>query len=87
MLENNGIYNIDAGVSHNELDEIHKDIVKNIKNIKIIQISDDDELKSSSLLSLLICVKNSKPKVKIPLIDEQNSFLNGLGKFSIVTQG
>ena len=84
MLEDNGIFKIDASVSHNELKEIHKELVENIKNINTIQISDDSELKSSALLSLLICIKNSKPKIKIPLIEEQNSFLNGLGKFSIV---
>ena len=84
MLEDNGIFKIDAGVSHSELGEVHKDIVKNIKSINTIEISEDDELKSSALLSLLICIKNSKPEIKIPLIEKQNSFLNGLGSFSIV---
>lgn len=83
MLEDNGIFKIDAGVSHGELDEIHKNIVKNIKDINTIEVSDNDELKSSALFSLLMCVKNSNPKIKIPLIEEQNSFLNGLGSFSI----
>ena len=84
MLEDNGIFKLDAGVSHNELEKIHKEIVKSIKDINTIEVSNNDELKSSALFSLLMCVKNSNPKIKIPLIEEQNSLLNGLGSFSIV---
>ncbi len=80
----NNIFAIDGSTSHGELSKVHKDILKNIKDIKTIEVKQENEIQSSALLSLLICIKNSKPKIKIPLIDKQNSFLNGLGSFSIV---
>ena len=84
MLTNDHIFTIDTSTSHSELAKVHNEIVKNIDKIETIEIKQEDELNSSALLSLLICVKNCKPKIKIPLIDEQNSFLKGLGAFSIV---
>jgi len=41
-------------------------------------------LKSSALLSLLVSIKNFKPEISIPLIEKKDSFLNGLGTFSII---
>lgn len=84
MPKDNNIFTINVSTSHSELENVHKDILKNIDKIEIIEVKQDGEINSSALLSLLICIKNSKPEIKIPLIDEQNSFLNGLGKFSIV---
>ena len=84
MLTNDHIFTIDTSTPHNELVKVHKDIVKNIDKIETIEIKQGDEINSSALLSLLICIKNSKPNIKIPLIDEENSFLKGLGAFSIV---
>jgi hypothetical protein len=84
MLSNDNIFAIDASTAHSELEKIHKEIVKNIDKIKTIEIKQDEDIKSSALLSLLVSIKNSKPEIGIPLIDEQNNFLKGLGKFSIV---
>lgn len=84
MLESNGVFKIDTGLSHNELKKVHKNIVKDIKSIKTIEISQENELKSSALLSLLKTIKLSKPNISIPIIDDQKGEINGLGCFVIV---
>ena len=84
MLEDNGTFKIDVGESHSKLKKIHKDVVKNIENIKIIQVSNDEELQSSALLSLLKTIKQSKPDISIPLVDDQDVNIAGLGKFIIM---
>jgi hypothetical protein len=84
MLMDNNIFTIDISTSHSDLANVHKDVLKNIDKIETIELKQDEQINSSALLSLLFCIKNSKPNIKIPLIDEQNSFINGLGKFSIV---
>lgn len=84
MLSDNNIFTIDASIEHSELEKTRQDIIQNINNIKTIEVKQDDEIKSSGLLSILVTIKHSKPDIKIPLIDEQNSFLKGLGTFSIV---
>ncbi len=84
MLNDDNIFTINASIDHSELEKIYKKIVKNINKIKTIEIKQDDDIQSSALLSILVSVKSSNPNIKIPLIDEQNSFLKGLGRFSIV---
>ena len=84
MLTNDNIFTIDASTPHSELASIHSDIIKNINEIKTVEVKMDDELKSSALLSLLVSIKNSKPEIVIPLIDKKDNFLKGLGRFSIV---
>ena len=84
MLEDNGIFRIDSAVSHNKLKKIHKEIEKKIKEIKTIQIDQSDSLGSSALVSLLKIVKSSYPDIVIPLIDEKETQLKGVGKFVII---
>ena len=84
MLDSNNIFTIDIAVVHSELEAVYKEIIKNLNGIKTIEIKGDDDLQTSSLISLLVSIKNSKPDISIPLIDHQNSFLKGLGKFSIL---
>lgn len=84
MLEDNGIYKIDSSVSHNKLKKIHKEILKNIAEIKTIQIDQTDSLGSSALLSLLKIIKSTHPEINIPLIEEKESYLKGIGKLIII---
>ena len=84
MLTNDHIFTIDASTPHSELTNVHKSIVENIDKIETIDVKQGDEIGSSALLSLLISIKSSNPKIKIPLIDDEKSSLNGLGSFSIV---
>ena len=84
MLDQNQIFTIDASIPHSEIDKVHKDIVENIDNIKTIEIKQEEGLKSSALLSLLVSIKHFNPEISIPLIEKKDSSLNGLGTFSIV---
>ncbi|MGM0519899.1 MAG: hypothetical protein ACQERD_09685 [Campylobacterota bacterium] len=84
MLENNGVFKIDASCPHHKLEEIHKEILNNINNIKEINVIEDDALESAGLLSLLQTIRKSHPDIEIPLFKNKNSKLLGLGNFVIV---
>lgn len=84
MLNENQVFTIEASIAHSEIEKVHKDIVENIDKIKTIEIKQEEALKSSALLSLLVSIKNFKPEISIPLIEKKDGFLNGLGTFSIV---
>jgi hypothetical protein len=84
MLDDNGIFKIDSSCSHSKLGEIHNKILENIKDIKMIEISEDEALQSSALLSLLKTIKQSKPDIAIPLIENESGKLFGLGNFVIM---
>lgn len=84
MLDKNGAYQINSSCPHNELDGVHKDILENIDNIKVINIIEDDSLESSALITLLHTIKKSYPNITIPLLENKNSNLKGLGDFVIV---
>jgi hypothetical protein len=84
MLEDDGTFKIDASGSHSKLKKIHKNIIKNIDDIKVIEVSSDEKLQSSALLTLLQTIKMSKPDISIPLIDNEGGTLSGLGNFVII---
>jgi hypothetical protein len=84
MLDDNGIFKISADCSHDKLQEVHNSILENIKDIKTIEVNQDNALQSSALLSLLKIVKQNKPDITIPIIENNNGNLLGLGNFTIM---
>lgn len=84
MLEENGVYQIESSTAHAEIANIHKDILKNIKEIKTIEINQTDDLSSSALISLLKTIKSNNPDINIPLIDTKEGNIKGVGKFVII---
>jgi len=74
---------IKANIEHNQLEKVYQDILSSINSIEQIDISEDDALASSGLISMLVSLKQSNENIKIPLLDDENCILNSLGKFSV----
>lgn len=84
MLDENKVFKIDLGCSHEQLQEVHRHILEVIKDIKVIEIDQNEALQSSALLSLLKTIKQSEPDIEIPLLQSPNATLQGLGNFEIM---
>ena len=84
MLGENGIFQIDSSTPHSELENIYKEILKNLKEIKTIEIIQTADLSSAALITLLKTVKFNNLSINIPLIENQDGYIKGVGKFVII---
>ena len=84
MLGENGIFQIDSSTPHSELENIYKEILKNLKEIKVIEVNQTADLSSAALITLLKTVKFNNLSINIPLIENQDGYINGVGKFVII---
>ncbi len=84
MLGENGVFQIDSSTPHSELENIYKEILKNLKEIKTIEIIQTADLSSAALITLLKTVKFNNLSINIPLIDNKEGYIKGVGKFVII---
>lgn len=84
MLGENGIFQIDSSTPHSELENIYKEILKNLKEIKVIEVNQTADLSSAALITLLKTVKFNNLSINIALIENQDGYIKGVGKFVII---
>ena len=84
MLGENGVFQIDSSTPHSELENIYKEILKNLKEIKVIEVNQTADLSSAALITLLKTVKFNNLSINIPLIENQDGYIKGVGKFVII---
>ncbi len=60
---------IDLSMSMEEIREFEAFVRPRLEYIETIEIEDESQLNSSSLLALLVSLKRSRPELKIPFLE------------------
>ncbi|MCK9454692.1 MAG: hypothetical protein WCY51_01785 [Sulfurimonas sp.] len=71
MEFNGDILTIDIGMSMEEVEEFQEFIRPRIDYIETIEADEDDALRCSALLALLVSLKRTKPELNIPFLEKK----------------
>nr|WP_321267076.1 hypothetical protein [uncultured Sulfurimonas sp.] len=83
MNLSDNILTIDTTLDNEAINQLSKDMLLNIDEIKEIVIDDSKGIASSAVFALLCSVQKTNPDIKISLLNKGVSELNGIGLMSL----
>jgi hypothetical protein len=83
MELSHNVLKIETSIDNEAIDTLAKEMLLNIDEIKEIVIDDSQALASSALFALLYSTQKANPDIKISLLNESVSKINGIGLMSL----